>query len=77
MAEFESLFFSTWDDSPWNGPSTKVSINSSFSDAHGSHHCFTASVTDSILSMTSLIEEPTNCFTEELLENIKRYNNRI
>ncbi len=20
MAEFESLFFSTWDDFPWNGP---------------------------------------------------------
>ena len=22
MAEFESLFFSTWDDFPWNGPAT-------------------------------------------------------
>ncbi len=23
MAEFESLFLSTWDDFPWNGPTCK------------------------------------------------------
>ena len=26
MAEFESLFFSTWDDFPWNGPTVSFSI---------------------------------------------------
>ena len=47
-------------------------IGPSFSDAFGSHNCFIASVTHSIL-----IEETINCFKEELLENIKRSNNRI
>ena len=28
MAEFESLFFSTWDDFPWNGPKMVINVAS-------------------------------------------------
>ena len=57
---------------------TNVSVNQLHSATpSGATIVFTASVTHSILSMTSLIEETINCFKEELLENIKRRNTII